>query len=141
MKENYLINIEGTIEQDGEADTISMMVRGDFARRNGNFFIRYKETENNGFEGNITTVKVEDDQKVSMLRHGATPSQLVIERGRRHVCHYESHIGSLSLGVAADEIENQLTEAGGNLLFSYTLDTGNSHLSHNQIKITVQEAH
>ena len=25
MKENYLINIEGTIEQDGEADTISMM--------------------------------------------------------------------------------------------------------------------
>ncbi len=129
------------MEQAGEVDTIHLMTRGSFARRNGNFFISYAETEATGYEGNITTVKVENGSKVSMLRSGNMPSQLVIERGKRHVCHYDSAYGVLSLGVAADEIDNRLTETGGELAFSYTLDQGDAHISHNKVKITVQEAH
>ncbi|MDL2219162.1 DUF1934 domain-containing protein [Ruminococcaceae bacterium OttesenSCG-928-O06] len=140
MKENYLINIEGTMEQDGELDSVQLMTRGSFLRKNNNFFISYKETEATGYEGNITTVKAEGAGKVSMLRFGSAPSQLVIEKGRRHVCHYDSGYGVLSLGVAADEIFNHLTDTGGKLTFSYTLDTGDAQLSHNKVKITVQEA-
>lgn len=140
MKDNYLINIVGTMQQSGEEDCVRLMTRGSFVKRNGHFFITYKETEATGYEGNTTTVKVEEEQKVSMLRHGPAPSQLVIERGTRHVCHYDSGFGSLSLGVAADEIQNHLTEAGGNLTFSYTLDSGQEQLSRNEVKITVQEA-
>ncbi|MFV0413014.1 MAG: DUF1934 domain-containing protein [Oscillospiraceae bacterium] len=140
MKENYLISIEGTMRQaDNDVDKVQLMTRGSFVLRGGNFFISYKETEATGYEGNITTVKVEKEEKVSMLRHGPTPSQLIIERGRRHVCHYDSGFGALSLGVAADEIHNGLSEKGGNLTFSYTLDSGEAQLSHNQVKITVQE--
>ncbi len=140
MKENYLINIEGTMEQSGETDTVSLLTRGSFVQKNGHFFISYKESAATGYEGNVTTVKVESQDKVSMLRYGSAPSQLVIERGRRHVCHYDSGYGVLSLGVAADEIDNGLTEAGGNLTFSYTLDSGESQISRNRVKITVQEA-
>lgn len=140
MKENYLINITGTMEQEGDTDTVRLMTRGSFLRKNGSFFISYKETEATGYEGNITTVKVDPEGKVSMLRFGSAPSQLVIERGRRHVCHYDSGYGVLSLGVAADEIDNRLTAAGGNLTFSYTLDSGSAHISRNKVKITVQEA-
>ena len=140
MKENYLINIEGTMEQSGETDTVSLLTRGSFMQKNGLFFISYRESAATGYEGNVTTVKVELQEKVSMLRHGSAPSQLVIERGRRHVCHYDSGYGVLSLGVAADEIDNALTETGGNLTFSYTLDSGESQISRNQVKITVQEA-
>ena len=139
MKENYLIDIEGTIEQEGDIDRISLLTRGSFMRKNGSFFISYKETEATGYEGNITTVKVDEDSKVSMLRFGNMPSQLVIERGRRHVCHYDSGYGSLSLGVAADEIDNRLSEKGGRLVFSYTLDSGDAQISHNQVTITVKE--
>lgn len=140
MREDYLINIQGTMDQQGEIDTVSLMTRGSFVKRNGNFFISYKETEATGYEGNITTVKVEEKGRVSMLRHGSTPSQLIIERGKRHVCHYDSGYGVLSLGVAADEILNGLTEQGGEVEFSYTLDTGSSQISYNKVKITVQEA-
>jgi uncharacterized beta-barrel protein YwiB (DUF1934 family) len=141
MRENYLISIKGTMEQDGETDTVNLLTRGSFVHRNGKFFINYKESEATGYEGNTTTVKVEDKNKVSMLRHGDAPSQLVIELGRRHVCHYDSAHGSLSFGVAADEIENNLTEEGGDLMFSYTLDMGDSTFSRNQVKITVQETY
>ena len=140
MKENYLINITGIMEQAGDTDTVRLMTRGNFLRKGGSFFISYKESEATGYEGNITTVKVDEQGKVSMLRFGSSPSQLVIERGRRHVCHYDSGYGVLSLGVAADEIDNRLTDSGGNLTFSYTLDSGDSQISRNQVKITVQEA-
>lgn len=141
MKNNYLINIEGQIEADGEKDTVCLMTRGNFTQNGGKFFISYEETEATGYDGNITTVKVEKGDKISMLRHGTMPSSIVIEPGRRHVCHYDTGYGVMSLGVSADEVDNRLTRAGGNLTFSYTLDSGNASISHNTVKITVQEAH
>ena len=140
MKEDYLINIEGIMEQEDDVDKVNLLTRGSFVRKDGVYFISYKETEATGYTGNITTVKVEPSGKVSMLRFGSMPSQLVIEPGRRHVCHYDSGYGVLSLGVAADEIDNRLTDRGGNLVFSYTLDSGEVQISRNQVKITVQEA-
>lgn len=140
MKDNYLINIKGEMEQDGELDTVDLLTHGSYLLKNGSYFISYQETEATGYEGNVTTVKVESDDKVSMLRFGTMPSQLVIERGRRHVCHYDSGYGVMNLGVAADEIESHLTEAGGDITFSYTLDSGETQISRNKVHITVQEA-
>lgn len=140
MNENYLIDIEGTMEQEGDTDRVHLMTRGSFLRKDGSFFISYKETEATGYEGNITTVKVDPSGTVSMLRFGSQPSELVIEPGRRHVCHYDSGFGVLSLGVAADEIDNRLSASGGKLTFSYTLDSGEAQISRNQVKISVQEA-
>lgn len=140
MNEDYLITIRGTMEQGGERDKVKLMTRGSFVRRNGSFFITYQETETTGYAGCITTVKVEDSQKVSMLRFGSAPSQLVIEKGRRHVCHYETGHGSLSLGVAADEIESRLSDKGGTVRFSYLLDMDTASISRNTVKITVKPA-
>ena len=125
MKEDYLITIHGTMEQDGESDSVKLMTRGSFVKRNG---------------GCVTTVKVEDSHKVSMLRFGPAPSQLVIEKGRRHVCHYETGHGSLSLGVAADEIHSRLSDEGGTVRFSYLLDMDTAAVSRNIVKITVKPA-
>ena len=80
----------------------------------------------------------EDARKVSMLRFGKVPSQLIVEKGTRHLCHYETGYGAVSLGVAADVIEHELTDHGGRLKFSYTLDSGaESFISRNLVDITV----
>ena len=34
MKEDYLITIHGTMEQDGESDSVKLMTRGSFVKRN-----------------------------------------------------------------------------------------------------------
>lgn len=140
MQQKYLIRITGKMEIDGESDTVQLTTHGHFARRNGKYFISYMESEATGYEGSRTTVKVENGTKVSMVRSGKAPSQLVIECGKRHVCHYDTGYGAINLGVAADEIHNQLTDKGGDIRFSYILDSGTQQLSHNSVEIHVQEA-
>lgn len=139
MEEKFLITIKGTMEQDGKSDTVELMTRGSLVHKDGAYYIIYKETEATGYEGCTTTVKVaEDARKVSMLRFGKVPSQLIIEKGTRHLCHYETGYGAISLSVAADVIEHELSEAGGKLNFSYTLDSGaENFISRNLVAITV----
>ena len=141
MEENYLITIKGTMEQRGDTDTVELMTRGSLVHKDGAYYIVYKETETTGYAGCTTTVKVsEDSRQVTMLRLGAVNSQLVIEKGTRHICHYETGYGAMSLGVAADEISHDLTEEGGVVDFSYTLDTEAQLLSRNRVHITVKRA-
>lgn len=138
MNYNCLICIDGTVDQQGEQDRIQLKTRGSFLRRGNSFFITYEETEATGYAGCTTTVKVAaDESRVAMLRFGPAPSQLIIEKGVRHVCHYETGVGALTLGVAADEIRCQLTDAGGQAFFSYTLDDGIQELSRNLVQVTV----
>lgn len=140
MDENYLLKIKGTMEQDGQSDSIELMTRGSYVHREGAFYIIYKESEATGFSGSTTTVKVsEDARRVAMLRYGKNASQLIIEKGTRHLCHYETGYGAHSLGVAADEIAHELGDDGGRLQFSYTLDSGNEDfISRNLVDITVK---
>ena len=104
------------------------------------YYIVYAETEATGYAGCTTTVRVSQDARlVSMTRFGKTSSQLIIEKGIRHLCHYETGYGSISLGVAADVIEHNLLPDGGELQFSYTLDSGAETLiSRNSVLITVE---
>ena len=141
MEEKYLITIKGTMEQRGDTDTVELMTRGSLVHKDGAYYIVYKETEATGYEGCTTTVKVADDaRKVSMLRFGKQTSQLVIVMGTRHICHYVTGYGAISLGVSADVIEHALDENGGKLQFSYTLDSGaESFISRNLVDITVDK--
>lgn len=142
MNEDFLIRIDGRMEQQGESDQVELMTLGSFVQRGGSFYITYKESETTGYKGCTTTVKAaEDSSKVSMLRFGPAASQLVVEKGVRHLCHYETGHGSLTLGVAADEINNRLDAEGGTLSFSYTLDSDQDViLSRNLVTITVKRA-
>ena len=142
MNEDYLIRIDGRMEQDGGDDQVQLMTRGSFLKKNGSFFISYQESETTGYAGCTTTVKVaQDGRRVAMLRFGPAASQLIIQKGVRHLCHYDTGEGALTLGVAADAISNRLTDEGGEVEFSYTLDADqNSILSKNLVKITVRRA-
>ncbi len=139
LKENFIIRIKSRIEQDGEPQTIELMTRGSFVLKNGNFYISYKETETTGYEGCVTTLKLAaDGSRVVMMRFGQAATQLLIEKARRNLCHYETGYGSMTLGVTADEIQCGLTEKGGTARFSYFLDAGNTGMmSRNELEITV----
>ena len=58
MNEDFLIQIDGRMEQDGENDKVELMTRGSFVKKGSNFFISYKESETTGYAGCTTTVKV-----------------------------------------------------------------------------------
>ena len=97
--ENYIIRIKSSIDQfdnegvirEADRDHIELMTRGSFTKKNGSYYISYKETQTIGFEGCTTTIKIaEDGSRVALLRFGRANSQLLIERDRRNLCHYET---------------------------------------------------
>ena len=146
--ENYIIRIKSSIDQfdnegvirEEDRDHIELMTRGSFTKKNGSYYISYKETKTIGFEGCTTTIKIaEDGSRVALLRFGRANSQLLIERGRRNLCHYETEVGSLTLGVTGDGIDCKLTEKGGSAAFSYLLDADDARIvSRNTLEMTVQ---
>ena len=137
--ENYIIRIKSSIDQfdnegvirEEDRDHIELMTRGSFTKKNGSYYISYKETQTIGFEGCTTTIKIaEDGSRVALLRFGRANSQLLIERDRRNLCHYETEVGSLTLGVTGDGIDCKLTEKGGSAAFS--LPAGRRRRPHRQ---------
>ena len=100
LKEEYIIRIKSRIDQDGQdLQEVELMTRGSFLLRNGSYYITYKETETTGYAGCVTTIKLAaDSSRVAMLRYGTARTQLIIEKGRRNLCHYETGYGSMTLG-------------------------------------------
>ena len=148
MKEDFIIRIKSRTEQfdhmqpvrTGEDDRIEIMTYGSLVKKGDTYYITYKETQTIGFEGCTTTIKIaEDGSRVALLRFGRANSQLLIERERRNLCHYETEVGSLTLGVTGDGIDCNLTEKGGSAVFSYLLDADDARLvSRNTLEMTVQ---
>ena len=142
LKENFIIRIKSRIEQRDDTESVELMTRGSLTLRGGSYYITYRETETTGYEGCVTTLKLAaDGSRVAMLRFGPANTQLLIEKGRRNLCHYETGYGSMTLGVTADEIDCALTEDGGTATFSYLLDAGTAELvSRNCLEVTVTRA-
>ena len=120
LKEDYIIRIKSRIEQhvkepveqEEKEEFVELMTRGQFVQKGGSYYITYKETETTGYEGCTTTLKIAaDGSRVAMLRFGkggGAGTQLLIEKGKRNLCHYETGYGSMTLGVTADEIEGAI---------------------------------
>lgn len=140
-KENYIIRIKSCIEQDDEPQVVELTTKGQYHDRNGSYYITYKENSGIGYEGCSVTIKVaQDGSKVTLMRFGKINTQLLIERGRRNVCHYETGFGSITLGVSADEIISELNSKGGRVQFSYILDADSSGLV-SKSKLDISVAH
>ena len=139
LKEDYIIRIKSRIEQrldepaakEEKEEFVELMTRGSLVLKGGSYYVTYRETETTGYEGCTTTLKIAADGS----RAG---TQLLIEKGRRNLCHYETGFGSMTLGVTADEIDCQLTEKGGTARFAYLLDADSAELvSRNRLEVTV----
>ncbi len=135
----YLITIVGRQSDEEDSDEVELFTTGNFYRTDHSWCVAYDESEASGFEGNRTVVEVEDDlRRVTMNRLGNTSSQLIIERGMRHQCTYDTGYGSMIIGVSGDFVHSTLTEEGGELSFGYSLDVNTSLVSENTVTITVR---
>ncbi len=140
MKKDVLISIKGISSIDGQEDTIELTTMGNlFINKDGKQIISYKESEATGFEGTTTMLELMGDSSVILKRRGANRTELYIEKGRRHLCHYDTGAGDIMIGVFSDSIVNTLGEQGGDVSFKYSLDINSNLASENQIYINVKE--
>lgn len=140
-KKDVLINIKGVYSSDDDRDVVEIFTTGKYYKKDGNYYISYEETEATGYEGSHTTLKVEQEARVTLERSGSTKSQLIVERGVRHQCQYDIGIGDLMIGVIGNKIKSSLTDSGGNLEFKYSLDVNTQFASENEMFIHIKETH
>jgi uncharacterized beta-barrel protein YwiB (DUF1934 family) len=141
MKKDVLISIRGTVSAEGAApDVIELVTEGRYYNKEGSYFISYAESEATGFGGSTTTLRVEGDDRVTLTRRGRAATRLVLERGRRHLCQYDTGEGQLLVGVSDCRILSSLGDSGGELTFNYSLDINSSLVSKNEVYISVREA-
>ena len=139
IKEDYLITIDGVQQGEGDPDMLSFSTFGDFYKKCDDYYITYNESEATGFEGNVTTLKIEDNHRVTLERVGSLGSQIIIEKDKKHLCHYMTDFGDIVIGVSAMNIDNKLSDEGGNISFKYSLDINASELATNELNINVRK--
>ena len=142
MKNNdYLISVVGVQEVDGEKDRIELTTTGSYMKNSrGNIYIGYKEyDEENPEICSDNVVKVENDSRVTIIRNSGAQTRLILEKGKRHLCHYRTVMGDLMIGVSTDTIRNELSDNGGRLSVSYELDFNNEFMSRNEFFIDVKK--
>lgn len=139
MKENYLITIDGHMEADGEADSVSLTTVGAFYHKGGKYYICYKESEATGYQGSTTTLKAWDGG-VALKRFGRNGNtNLIIEKGAINLCSYQTPAGPLMLDINGIDIDNGLSDKGGELTFSYSLNASGMLISENTVNVKVKE--
>mgnify|MGYP000488557971 FL=1 len=138
-KNPYMISIVGEQKVEGQDDRIEVITEGKYMMKNGRFLINYKEYDEDlpdKFLNNL--VKVENET-VTISRKGPLSSQLILEKGKRHQCMYQTIAGTLSIGVFTKTLNNNLNENGGSLEVIYTLDFNSDLVSENRFKIDIEK--
>ncbi|MDE5834863.1 MAG: DUF1934 domain-containing protein [Ruminococcus sp.] len=137
MKKTQLISLLSTQVQDDEKTESELFTNAEISCTKNYSTITYEDTEATGFEGSVTTVKVNGNKEASVIRTGTSNSLLLLEKGKKSYCQYGTPFGMFQIGVYTHAIENTLSE-NGRLYLKYTLDLNASKLSDNEITITIQ---
>lgn len=139
MSNDYLITIDGKHKTGDNIETVSLTTLGNYTKHDGMSCITYTETPATGFDGDVTTLTVEDGRRATLERTGKTNSKLIMEKGQKYMCHYDTGYGNIMIGIFADIIDNNLDHDGGQVRLRYTLDMNSNALSTNELNITVKE--
>ena len=137
QKKDVMISIKGISNANQNEDVVELLTSGLFYRGDNSFLLSYNESETTGFAGHKTTLKIED-KRVIMNRTGKTNSQLVVEKGCRHQCNYDTGYGSITVGVSGIEISSTLSDEGGEVDFSYEMDINTALACENRVIIKVE---
>ncbi len=137
MKKDVWLSIKGIQHVGDESDTVELMTGGNLVIKDGKTFLTYKEKVDD--QNETTLLKVEGNDRVTMSRMGPYRSHFIIEKGKRHLCHYGTDFGDLTIGICSQKITSSLDESGGDLYFRYTIDVNSAIASENEVLINVKE--
>ncbi|MDU7338675.1 MAG: DUF1934 domain-containing protein [Clostridium sp.] len=140
MQENYWIDIIGRQKIDDDVGEIKLTTLGSYVTKGDTHFIVYKEYDaDRNNESTTSVLKVDGNNTVTLMR-GSGNTRLILEKGKRHQCQYDTGFGALLVGVFTSDVDSRLHDKGGELAVDYTLDINADLSSINEIRITIKEA-
>ena len=135
-KHNIVLTIRDRHVQDKEADSSELMTTGTFEGTEDDFYITYDE-QDEALKSCRTTLHVEGNDRITMVRTGESTAEMILETHKRHSCRYSTPYGSFMLGVYAKQISAKVHPADGcgALAFRYTLDFNAANSTENELHI------
>lgn len=137
MAQDVCITIKSTQKTEEDSDTTELFTFGTMSELENGYSIEYEESEATGFEGSRVSLEVKKDI-VTMIRTGTALSTLVIEKGKKHHCHYGTPFGNFLVGISTDRIETDLNTNGGKIKLKYTIDINSGFISENEMEIEIK---
>ena len=131
MTKDICLTIKSTQTIVTESETTELFTNGTMllGKDKDKIRLRYDESEATGFDGCSVDIDLQGSELVTITRSGRAPSSLIIEKGRKHHCHYGTEFGEFMVGITTD---------GGELYLKYTIDINSGLLSENEMTITVE---
>ncbi len=121
-------------------DCIDIYTEGELYVGDGKLELRYAEPEEvTGMGKSVTSITFTEERRdiVTVTRGGDVYSALVLERGVRHTCAYNTEVMPLLVYTTAKRIENTLTASGGVIDMVYTVETRAGTAQYNRVTVTV----
>lgn len=138
LKEDYNISITGIQSLDGESDKINLNTVGSYTTRGNIRYIAYNEYDPENPETAHTSILKIENECMTVISPGSS-TRLILEKGIRHRCCYDSGFGALTLGIFTSSFSSDLNDGGGKLNVKYTLDIDSSLSSCNEITVDVRK--
>jgi len=139
LKKDVMLTIRGTQRIDDQEETVELLTCGQFVRRSDSYWITYDESETTGFAGFKTTLKIEPNRVTMRRRSAKSSTNLVVERGQRHQCSYDTGFGLLNIGISGKHVNSRLTDDGGSVDFAYSMDVDAALQAEQHVVIEVMD--
>lgn len=139
---DVLISIKGIHDllddTTGAQNPVELVTKGEYSHSEDETVFSYMESEMTGMQGTKTTFRITPNI-VTLQREGSTDSNMVFQRGRKHVFLYDTEYGSISMGVSTGRLFSGMTAGGGEVEIDYTLDMDSVVVSNNSFIIKIRE--
>ena len=137
---NYWISIKGNhFYEDNTDDATEIITQGSYTAMNGGYEIVYDETEPETGSITKTTVTIDPQHRITVVREGDIESHMIFEQGQKHLVHYDTEFGSITIGVSASRVRYTLGENGGDISIDYALEIDNTVATENKLIMNVRE--
>ncbi len=124
-------------EDGGIGDGFEMMSEALFSQKDGRVSVTYSEG-GEGFENVKTTVSfMENDRDIITVTRGDGGEGFVIEKGKRNFSLYRTPFGIIEMCVCGKNVENTLTEQGGEIILDYSVELKGMTAQKTKMKIKV----
>ena len=74
------------------------------------------------------------------MRFGKNNSQLIFEKGQKHISYYETEYGSFTVGVFSNLVDIDVDDSGGEIAIDYFLEVNSSMTQENDLCLQIKEA-
>lgn len=122
-----------------EEEPSEMLMEGRLVTSPSRVELIYEEGELTGMEGSVTSIGFDRGAPylISMMRTGLVSTAMVFEKGKRHLCLYNTPFSEFEICVHALQVENRLLQEGY-LYIDYLIEVHGAQAERCKMTIRVQ---